>query len=198
MSKETPDISDRVRAIKGELALEVSDRGVATGNDEVYAKGLPEAFQHFGAFETLGKRLPGILGKDVSNEEKAEQIMEVAYHNAEQAVRAVHEYDAEFFAGVSLAVGEAAQAYIAKHPDVNRVVGRVKTVGRNHMAAVYDQAYNRTTPVGKGEPAKVEAAYGRVNVSHSVYGNRKSAAQLQAVRAELTEAAVKLNKKLNK
>lgn len=198
MTDKIVDISDRVRALTGALDIKIDERGRGEGNKKAYLDNLTEAMEHHGAFTELAKKLPKVLDNDGTVETKTAAVVDLVKSQSENFARAIHDYDAEIFAAVALGTGEAAQAFIAKNPDVNRVIVKVAGIGRNHFDAVYDQNYNKTIPKGKGEPVEVIPSYGRVNVAHSVYGNRGSAQQMKAVRHTLQEAAVALAKRLNK
>lgn len=192
-SNNNPEISSRVRTLADAIAFQFPDesKAVATGDGEVYVNHLAEGLKEHGAYASFEKKLPSILAKDVPVEEKTGMVMDALYHKPEEVAKAIQEYDAEFFAAVSLALGETGQKYIAEHKDANRVVGTVKTIGRNKFSSVYDHVYTKTIPNGKGEDVTKEEAYGRVVVSHDVYGNRKSAEQMIAVRNHLAESARK-------
>ena len=187
------EISSRVRNLADAIGFQFADESkpVATGDNTAYLTQLPEALKEHEGFATFEKKLPGILAKDISAEEKAEAVKEVLYGNTDETIKAIHKYDAEFFAAVSLGLGEAGRKYASEHKDVVRITGSVGTVGRNKFTAVYDDKYTKNIPQGKGEPVQQEDAYGRVVVAHDVYGNRKSAEQMIAVRNHLEATARK-------
>lgn len=182
-------VSDRVLAISNNLTFEVDDRGVAKGTDTGYVDSLAEGLSHHKAFDRFGKALPNILKSDVTDEEKKDKIIDKLMEYSEDIIRAKHAYDAEFIAAAGRSFGLASQDFIKKNPGVNRVVGSVQEVGRNKFNFTYDQEYDKRTPPRDGQPAKVEKAYGRLQVALDQVGSRKTAAQLIAVRKELAERA---------
>lgn len=183
------EISKRVVTLAEAINFQVGENGVATGNAEAYVDNLSEGLREHGAFATLEKKVPGILASDKSNEDKADEIVEVAYKNAEETVRAVGAYNTEFFAATGLSLGEAAQAYIKEHKDVGRVTGKVKTVGRDVMTGVYDQTYSVTIQGQNGEPARSEERHGRVRVGHVVSATKPKAKGVADVYAEIAARA---------
>lgn len=191
MSNTAPqEITPAVRELAEKIALVVDEKGVAKGSDTAYVDALSEGMVRHDAFAGFRKGLPKILNSDKTAEEKEEEIITSLAKHSEDFVRAKHDFDNEFFAAFGLSLGNAAREFHTANPEVNRVTGSVKEVGRNKFTGVYDHEYIKRIPSREaGKPMTEEKSFGRVHVSFDQVGNRKTAAQLLAVRQELADKA---------
>ena len=184
-------ISEFVKSLAAAMNVTVEDGKVKVGNKNAYKEALPEALERHGAWTAFDKKAPGILKKDTSVEEKMVELKAVLADSSVDVAKAMNATTGEMYAAVSLAVGEAAQAFIKKNKDVNRVTGTINTVGNDRFKVVYDHAKKTTITNQQTRETSVKDVYGACVVKHVESGGKEAAEQLTAVRGHLAAAAQK-------
>lgn len=190
-----PNISDRIRALVGDIQVTVSPEGDVSSSSTAYLDNVSSAFKHHNVYGEVSNALPAIIDGNGTTAEKVDSIGELLYNNSHKAVSAVRKYDQEFMTAAGLALAEAAQLHHSTNPNVNdykmNLQAGVEKGDKTNYVASYTHSYEQSITDFKTGDVRKEQRYGRVKVSHNVAGGKELAQQHKAMLHLVAENANK-------